>query len=108
MAIYMTQFSYTPEAWGALVRNPEDRTAGITSLLESVGARLIELYYSFGEYDGVLIFEAPDETTATAALLGAISPGHLKATKTPALYTVQQGVEAMKKAGSMGYAGPEG
>ena len=108
MAIYMTQFSYTPEAWAALVRDPEDRTAGVKSLLESVGARLIELYYSFGEYDGVLIFEAPDETAATAGLLGAIAPGHLKATKTTALFTVQQGVEAMKKAGSLGYAGPKG
>jgi hypothetical protein len=25
MATYMTQFSYTPEAWAALAKNPEDR-----------------------------------------------------------------------------------
>ena len=108
MAVYMTPFDYTADAWAAFVRSPEDRSAGIKALIEGVGGRIIDVYYSFGEYDGLLIFEAPDETAAVAALIAAVAPGHLRATKTTALFTLEQGVEAMKKASELTYAGPKG
>lgn len=106
MGIYMTQFSYTPEAWAALVRNPADRKEGLAKLMESMGSRLIELYYCFGDYDGVALFEAPDETTAVAGLLAVISPGHVKTIKTTVLMTVPQTIEAMRKAGGQSYSAP--
>jgi hypothetical protein len=31
MPLYMTQFAYTPEAWAAIVDNPEDRSAPCAS-----------------------------------------------------------------------------
>ena len=108
MAVYMTQFKYTSAAWSAMVSNPVNRRAGIEALLEKAGCRLIDLYYSFGEYDGVLLLEAPDETTAAAALMAAISPGHLSTTNTTALFTLDQGLEAMQKANSLTYEGPKG
>ena len=108
MALYMTQFSYTPEAWAALVKNPEDRSAAAKALLKKAGGRLLHTYYSFGEYDGLIIFEAPDEATATAPLLAAISKGHIKATKTTVLFTVEAAVEAMSKAGGLSYEAPKG
>lgn len=37
MALYMTQFRYTSEAWAALARNPEDRSAAVSALAESMG-----------------------------------------------------------------------
>lgn len=107
MGIYMTQFSYSPEAWAALVRSPTDRKAGLAALMASMGNRLIELYYCFGEYDGVAIFEAPDETAAAAALLAVASPGHLKTIKTTVLLTVPQAMEAMRKAGGQSYSAPQ-
>jgi uncharacterized protein with GYD domain len=55
MPLYMTQFAYTPEAWAALVDNPEDRSAPVRELTESMGGRLISWYLSFGDYDGLLI-----------------------------------------------------
>ncbi|MDQ3658361.1 MAG: GYD domain-containing protein, partial [Actinomycetota bacterium] len=62
MALYMTQFSYTSEAWAALASNPEDRSEAIRALVESMGGQLVSFYYSFGEYDGVAIYEVPDES----------------------------------------------
>ena len=106
MGIYMTQFSYTPEAWAALVRNPANRKEGLAALMQNVGGRLIELYYCFGDYDGVALFEAPDETTAVAGLLAVVAPGHLKAIKTTVLMTVPQAMEAMRKAGAQSYSAP--
>jgi len=108
MSIFMSQFSYTSEAWAALVKNPENRRAVLKAATEKLGGRLIDLYYCFGEYDGIVISEYPDETTATAGILAAISPGHVKAVKTTLLVTVEQAVEAMRKASSIVYPGPKG
>jgi hypothetical protein len=60
----------------------------------------------FGEYDGVVIFEAPDEGTAAASAIAAITPGHLKSIKTTLLLSAEQGVEAMRRAGEATFRGP--
>ena len=106
MPVYMTQFAYTPEAWAALLRNPEDRSHVLGQHLERLGGRLICFYYAFSEYDGVAIFEAPDETTAAAALLAVIAPGHDRAIKTTALLTVDQALAGMRQAGGLRYRPP--
>ncbi len=107
MAHYMLQFSYTREAWTALTKNPQDRTGPLRALVEKLGGRLISLYYAFGEYDGVAILEAPDQTAAAAGVLAALVPGHLKATKTTLLLTVEEAMKAMSKAGGLTYSGPK-
>jgi len=106
MPVYMTQFAYTPEAWAALVKRPEDRSKVLGSLLEQLGGRLICFYYAFSEYDGVAIFEAPDEETAAAALLAVIAPGHDKAIKTTVLLTVEQAMAGMRRAAGISYRPP--
>jgi uncharacterized protein with GYD domain len=104
----MTQFSYTPEAWAALVKNPEDRSTPVKRMFEKLGGRLICLYYCFGEHDGLVIAELPDSITDMAGVLAATAPGHLKATKTTVLFTVEEAMQAMAKAGSIVYPAPEG
>jgi uncharacterized protein with GYD domain len=104
----LSEFAYTPEAWAALVRNPEDRSAPVKALLKNLGGRMLGLYYCFGEYDGIVIYEAPDETTASAVVLAAVAPGHLKATKTTVLFSVEQAMEAMAKVGAIVYPAPKG
>ncbi len=102
----MTQFAYTPEAWAVLTRSPEDRSEPLRGLLENMGGRLVSFYNSFGEYDGLVIFEAPDEGTAAAVVLAAVSPGHIKAIKTTTLLSVDDAMEVMRKAGQATYQGP--
>ena len=90
MPLYMSQFAYTPEAWAALVDNPEDRSAVVCELTEAMGGRLLSWYLSFGEYDGLLIYEAPDNATVGAAALAAASRGHLRALKTTPLFSAEE------------------
>ena len=106
MPPYMTQFSYTAEAVAAMTKTPQDRSVGLKHLIEKLGGRLIGIYYCFGEYDGVAIAEIPDHATELALILAASTPGHLRATKTTALITMEEAVEAMKKASGLMYAGP--
>lgn len=108
MSLYMSQFSYTPEAWAALARNPEDRSEAVSRLAEAVGGRLVSMYYSFGEYDGVLIMEAPDEKAVASAILTSVSVGHVKAIKTITLLTVEDTMEALRKAGELTFRAPGG
>ena len=106
MPLYMTQFAYTPEAWAALVDNPEDRSIPVRQLAESMGGRLVSWYLSFGEYDGLLIFEAPDDASAGAAVLAAAKRGHLRATKTTPLFTAEESMEIMRRAGGTVFRAP--
>jgi uncharacterized protein with GYD domain len=108
MAVYMTQFSYTPEAWAALIKNPADRTVGLKNLVEKMGGELLDFYYSFGDQDGVAIMEIPDASTAAACVLAVTASGHLRGTKTTQLLTVEEAVKAMSSAGEQVYAAPEG
>ena len=106
MPRYMTQFAYTTEAWASLVNSPEDRAEIFGELLDNLGGRLLDLHYCRGEYDGVYIFDAPDEATANAVVLAAITPGHIKATKTTELFTVNEMMDALRKAGTVAHRGP--
>ncbi len=107
MALYMTQFSYAADAWKALVKRPEDRAAVFAEHAEKLGGRMVSFHYCMGDYDGVVIYEAPDEQTAAAMVFTAASPGHLKETKTTTLMTVEATMEAMRKANAEAYPGPK-
>jgi uncharacterized protein with GYD domain len=62
MALYLTRFSYTPETWGRLTKNPENRREAARKYIESVGGKLHGYWYAFGAYDGYCLLEAPNNT----------------------------------------------
>ena len=108
MPLYRSLFAYTPEAWAALAKNPEDRTQALSTLAESLGARLVNLYYMWGEWDGAVVVEAPDDATVTALIIAAVGTGHLRASSTTRLFTAQEMVETLRKAGSLQLRPPGG
>ena len=71
-----------------------------------MGGRLISFYYSFGDYDGLLISEALDETAIASALVAAVSAGHIKTIKTTTLRSAEDGMEVLRWAGEITYRGP--
>ena len=106
MPQYMLQYSYTSETWAALTTNPQDRSEAVRALAQKFDGRLIDLYYTMGEYDGVAILEMPDDATAMAFVLAATAPGHLRATKTTRLMPPEEAILAMQKARGIGYTAP--
>jgi uncharacterized protein with GYD domain len=106
MPLYMTQFAYTTEAWAALIDNPEDRSAPVREVVEAMGGRLIGWYLSFGEYDGLIITEAPDAASVGSAVLAAARRGHLRAIKTTQLFSAEESVEIMRRAGGAAFRAP--
>ncbi len=106
MAFYMVQAAYTAEAWATMAKNPQDRSKPFSELAQKLGGRLIGVYFCFGEYDVVALTEAPDDNAALATSIAAVTPGHVKAIKTTRLFTIEETMEAMRKAGSVTYQGP--
>lgn len=94
MPIFLSQFSYTPEAWAMLLRQPFDRAEAIQHLLEGMNGRLIGFFYSLGEHDALSIFELPDEEAAATFVGAAITAGHIKETVTTTLLRVAGFVSA--------------
>jgi uncharacterized protein with GYD domain len=106
MGLYMLQFTYTAEAWAALLREPVDRSQGIDKLCQAHGGRLVDLYYSFGDVDGVVLIDVPDHATASGVALTALGQGHIKTYKMVPLLTAGETIEVMRKAGAVSYSGP--
>lgn len=106
MGFYMVQAAYTSEAWAAMTKKSQDRSATVKELAQKLGGRVVNFYFCMGEYDVVTVMELHDETDAMAASLAALSAGHLKDIKTTRLFTIEESMEAMRKAGSLGFRGP--
>ena len=98
MALYMYQAAYTAESVAAQIKEPQDRIKAVTPELETMGAKILVGGYPFGEYDGLAIFEAPDDTTAASVALAVAAGGATSSAKTTRLLNGQEWVESLRKA----------
>jgi uncharacterized protein with GYD domain len=77
MATFITTVQFTEQGIKA-VRDTCDRAEALMATAERLGVKVTGLYWTLGAFDGVLILEAPNEATATAALLHLGSLGNLR------------------------------
>ncbi len=103
MTRYMAQVSYTRNGIADLVKNPQDRAAAVRPVIEGMGGKLEAFYYAFGDYDVVVIVELPDNTAMAALSMAVGAGGSVGEFKTTVLLTMEEAVEAMRKAGTTGY-----
>ena len=106
MAKYLLQAAYTSESWTKQLKSPENRIDAIRPTIERLGGTIETAYYAFGEYDVVAVIDFPDNVSAAAWAIAAISGGALKTGKTTPLMTIEEGISAMRKASDVGYESP--
>ena len=106
MPLYLSRFSYTPETWARLIANPEDRRAAAKTYIESVGGKLHGFWYAFGTHDGYNLWEAPDNVSMAAVALAISGGGALSSLETTVLLSVDETLEALRKAEEIGYRAP--
>ena len=106
MPLYLTRFSYTPDTWARLIQNPEDRRKAGQQYIESVGGKLHGFWYSFGDYDGYTLWEAPDNVSMAATAIAIGAGGALSAIHTTVLLTIEETMAALKKASAIAYRPP--
>ena len=108
MANYLLQVTYAPQAWAALVDEPQNRTEAVQGAVEQLGGIVHSTWLAFGDYDVVSIFELPDNIRAAAISMAISAGGGVKAVKTTPLMTWEEGVEAMRAAAQAAYQPPIG
>jgi uncharacterized protein with GYD domain len=75
-------------------------------VVEGLGGRIESVYFAFGEYDIVGIIDMPNNVSMAAFSLAASAGGAVKGVKTTPLMTIEEGIEAMRKASGTGYRPP--
>lgn len=103
MAYFLLQVSYSPEAWAAMVSNPQDRSQAVEGPIKKLGGTVERFWMSFGDYDIIGVVDMPDNVSAAAFSMAISAGGACKSVKTTPLISVEQGMEAMRKAGTCGY-----
>jgi uncharacterized protein with GYD domain len=90
MPKYALFFTYTSDAWDAMVETPRDREAQSRAVVEAADGTMESLYWMFGPHDGICIFEAPDSVHAGAVSVAVGSTGSFKELETRELFTQDQ------------------
>lgn len=107
MPKYMSLFSFKGETLGRLMDNPSNREDVVRGLVEKVGGSLEAYYVMMGQHDGCVIVEAPDSTSAAAAVVAAAGSGAFAHIETHELFTAGQFIEILEKARSItGFQAP--
>lgn len=105
----MIRFGYTPEAWAALIEQPEDRRDMLASrIFGTFGGHLQGFWYAFGGQDGFAVVELPDSVSAAAAATAVVATGSFRLLETTELLTADEMMEALDKARQFAYVKPGG
>jgi uncharacterized protein with GYD domain len=80
MPRYVTLINWTEQGIAGF-KESVDRYEATQKQFEDLGVRLVDVYWTLGEHDIVAVVEAPDDESATAALLMLGSAGNVR-TKT--------------------------
>jgi uncharacterized protein with GYD domain len=107
MPKYLLQVAYTPESWAAMVKNPQNRMDAVRPAVESLGGKFEDAWLAFGQYDLVGICDFPDNVSAAAFSISVAGKGSVKALHTTPLMSMEDSVEAMRKAGGSAYKPPK-
>jgi uncharacterized protein with GYD domain len=103
MPHYLQQVAYSREGWEAVVANPQNRIEAVRPAVEKLGGKIVSAWFSFGDYDIVVITEMPDNVSAAALAMAFAAGGACKSVQTTPLISPEEAIQALKKARDCGY-----
>ncbi len=77
MPTFITTMHFTEQGVKA-IKDTCNRAAAFQAAAQKMGLKVTGQYWTLGAFDGVIVFEAPDEATATAAMLHLGSQGNMR------------------------------
>lgn len=101
MAIFITQGRFTREYLKGGLAKPEDRQAAISRLCEQAGGKMLNLYFTLGQYDFMVISEMPDAQTASVISLVAGGGGGIENAVTTQAFTPAEAKTLFERAGRL-------
>ena len=103
MPHYLQQVAYSQEGWNALLANPQNRIEAVRPAIEKLGGKIEAAWFSFGNYDVVVITQLPDNVSAAGIAMAFAAGGACKSVQTTPLISPDEALEALNKARECGY-----
>ncbi len=85
MATFVSSIKFTAQGIQN-IRDTSKRAAALKAAAKKAGVKIKEIYWTLGPSDGLLVFEAADDETATALMLHLSSQGNVQ-TQTSRAFT---------------------
>src|SRR6478672_899603 len=101
MTTFITQARFTKEGLKGMIAAPEDRAEAVGRLIAAVGGKLSAYYLTSGDYDILLIFEAPSYEEIVPALIVAAAGSGVTDLKTVTALNSSEMKGTFAKAGSI-------
>jgi len=79
MATFITTIRFTEQGIKGIDETTK-RAAAVKASAKKIGVKVTNIYWTLGNHDGVLVFEAPNDETATALLLHLGAMGNVHTT----------------------------
>lgn len=79
MATFISTIKFTEQGIKA-IKESTKRATSIKSAAKKMGVKVTNIFWTLGAYDGLLVFEAPDDETATALMLHLGTSGNVQTT----------------------------
>jgi uncharacterized protein with GYD domain len=76
MATFITVIKFTPQGM-ANIQDTCKRAAALKAAARKMGVKVTDIYWTQGPFDGVLVFDAPDDETASALMVRLASQGNV-------------------------------
>lgn len=77
MATFISTIKFTQQG-ATNIQETTTRAAAFKSAAKKLGVKVRDVYWTLGPLDGLIVFEAPDEETATTAMLQLTSLGNVQ------------------------------
>ena len=104
MPFFLVEATYTADAWAKLVEHPQDRTEPTRLVAEAFGGKMHHVFFTFGTYDVVCLFELPDNQSAMALAAKITAAGSVTAYRTTVLFTAAETKAALEQSKAAGAA----
>lgn len=105
MRHYLIQVKYDQTSARSLIGNPQDRKPQAAAIMEKLGGRLIDFYFTFGQWDAVIFVELASDAHALAVAMADVAGG-IRDTQVTPLFSMDEAMEAMRIAQSIEYRSP--
>ena len=79
MPSFITTIKFTEKGLQE-IRETGTRAAAFKAAAKKLGVKVTGTYWTLGAFDGVIIFESPDDETATAVMLSLSAQGNVTTT----------------------------
>ena len=77
MPTFISLFGWTEQGVHDVI-NTGKRAKDFRSAIQAAGGSVKNIYWTMGRYDGVIVFDAPDDATAAAVMMGGCAKGNVR------------------------------